>query len=814
MFRAGLILLSCLCCQLSFAKEIKTTGVPEGFEEFFEPQTTAVDVYFGGVFRGSTLATYTPDTISFDSPDEIIEKLPVKADAANLKIALSEPLAVNDDYLCEDKLECETPRPEVVDVVFDESKFRVDIYINSDLLTVRSYNDLKFLPKSKTPFSYVNNLTLNLNGSSGQNSNSQVRLFGQSIFSRYNAHIQSNWVVGSEQDFKFSQLYGQYDDTGYQTKIGFLNTSNRYFNFIGSQTYLGGAFGTSFNTRRDLDYISTMPIKVYIPTRSRVNIIKDDVVVSSQFYDAGNHNLDTSKLPSGAYNINIEIKGLNGSSETLNRFYVKTTSLPPADINVYYVSAGQMTKKNINTLVPELIEDEYFFRTGLGHRLSNNLGGDVSLAYGHDDVVLETGLYYYKKNYNFRPKLMLANQGRYGLSLYGLTRIGGASISYNAQQLWGGSDRSRGSVVHDSSSLLLTSGRSHTLSMSKTIFHGVAGFRWSSQKIGQSKKRTGLDVSYKRNIFTKATSRLDVTALVSKINKRDAISLGFEWRQTQDKTSHQTSLIARQNNVAGNPVSKDVALAYQGQLLEQSRGGQTYSADWRAQTSKDAKSIGVGGQYTNNKLRATAKLEKALDDSNSTTLYNASISTNIVGNANSIGFGGNESSTSALVMDIQGTAKDSEFEVLINGRKKSLAKVGRSVVVPVRPFETYDVKLKDVGSEFIAFDGKTMNHTIYPGNVPSLKFRADKLIVIVGNLVRHCEQADAKQCNQPVGDARINGAYEWTATDSNGDFQIEVSPAKLSDLSAQTREYSCKIKLPEFDIHESITYFDEPVLCE
>lgn len=810
-----MILLGCFFTQVSFAKNMSTTGVPEGFEEFFEPQTTAVDVYFGGVFRLSTLATYTPDTLTFESVDDVLSKLPIKEGAEQqLVAALSTPLAVNDGYICEEQHGCETLKPDVAELVFDESKFRVDLYINSDFLRVNSYNNLKFLPKSQTPFSYVNNLTLNVNGSSGQYSTSQTRLFGESIVSRYNAHIHSNWVVGSEQTFKFDQLYGQYDDAGYQTQVGFLNTSNRYFDFIGSQTYLGGAFGTSFNTRRDLDYISTMPIKVYIPTRSRVNIVKDNVVISSQFYDAGNHNLDTSKLPSGAYNIDIEIKGLDGSTETVNRFYVKTTSLPPADLNVYYVSAGQMTEKNTQTLVPELVDEEYFFRSGLGHRLSNNVGGDVSLAYGYDDVVLEAGLYYYNKNYTFRPKLMLANQGRYGLSLYGFTQLGGASISYNAQQLWGGTDRPRDPLSHDPHSLLFASGHRQALSVSKTIFHGVAALQFSSQKIGKSKTRNGLDLSYKRNVFTKATSRFDVTALVSTSNERDSISLGVEWRQTQDKTSHQASLTARQDHIGNQSASTDVALAYQGQLLEQSRGDQTYSADWRAQTSKDSKSIGVGGRYTNNKVRAAANIEKAVGESNSTTLYNASVSTSIVGNANSIGFGGNQSSASALVMDIQGTANESEFEVLINGRKKAIAKVGDSIVVPVRPYETYDVKLKDVGSEFIAFDDKTVKHTIYPGNVPSVKFRADKLIVIVGNLVRGCGQADTTQCKQPVGDARINGSYEWTATDSNGDFQIEVSPAKLSGLSAQTQEYSCKIKLPEFDIRESITYFETPVLCE
>lgn len=814
MRRCLFIFIACLCVQVGVAKEIATTGIPEGFEDFFEPQTTAVDVYFGGVFRVSTLATYTPETLTFDSVDEVLDKLPVKDNAVAVRVALSEPLAVNDDYVCDGGATCDTPDPDIAEIVFDESKFKVDVFINSDFLTVSSYNNLKFLPKSDTSFSYVNNLALTLNGTSGgQTQRRETNLLGQSTVASYNNHINASWMVGSEQSFKFNQLYGQHDNAGYQTRLGFLNTSNRYFDFVESQPYLGGAFGTSFNTRKDLDFISTVPIQVYIPTRSRVNIKKDDVVVSSVFYDAGNHNLDTSKLPSGAYNITIEINGLDGRSETLNRFYVKTSNLPPADLNVYYVEAGQMTEYSQNVLVPKSVDGEYFFRTALGHRLTNNIGSDVSLAYGYDDTVLESGLYYYNKHYNFRPKLMLANQSRYGVGFYGFTQFGGASISYNAQKLWD-DNKQNTSTLNAQPSLLLNAGSRHSLSVNKNIFRGVASLQWSANKRDGSVSNDSFSVSYKRNIFTRARSNLDVSALLTKNDKNQIVSLGLEWRQTQNVLSHQASLTARQNEVLNAETSTDVSLLYKGQLPEQTQGSQTYSASWRALKNEDAQSVGAGGRYSNNKLRATANVEKSLGDSEGAVLYNASVATSIVGNAHSIGVGGHQAATSALVMDIEGTAHDSEFDVIINDRKKARAKVGDSVVVPVRPFETYDVKLKDVGTEFIAFDDKTVRHTLYPGNVPSIQFRADKLIVIVGTLVKNCDKTDVSLCDEPVGNARINGAHEWTATDDNGDFQIEVSPSKLATLSAQTREYSCKIKLPKFDVNEAITYFETPVICQ
>lgn len=797
------LLLSISLLTPSFAKDIQTVGVPEGFEEFFEPQTTAVDVYFGGVFRVSTLATYTPDALTFESIDEVLVKLPIKDDTERVRDVLSQSLRVNDDYICDSKKQCDTPTPEVASIVFDESKFRVDLFINSDFLFVNSHNDLKFLPQSKTPFSYVNNLTANVSGASGQDTNAS--LFGQSLLSRYNGHINSNWVVGGNQNFKFNQVYGQYDQAGYQSRVGFLNTSNRYFDFVSSQPYLGGSFSTSFNTRKDLDFISTIPIQIYLPTRSRVSIRKDGVVLSSKFYDAGNHNLDTSGLPSGAYTVQIEINGLDGKQEIKEHFYVKTTSLPPAEVDLYYAEVGIITQKTQDAVVPESVEDEYFIRGAYSHRLANDLGVDVGLAYGYGDTVLESGLYYYNKGFNFRPKLMIADENRYGVGLYGFTQFAGATVSYHAQQIWGEKE----AETNDTHSLLLGEGSRHVFSVNKSVFDGVASLQWSSIKTSASDTNNGIDLSYKRSVFRQNNSTVDASFLISKTDDSRIYSLGIEWRQKQNKVNHTTSLNHRQMKTESN--TADTSLLYTGRLPNQMHGSQSYSAQWRALSSHDAKSMGASGKYANNYVRASTNIEKGLGEKNDAFLYNASLATSIVGNADEISFGGNEAAHSALIMNIEGTADEAEFDVFVNDKRKATANVGDVVVVPVQPFETYDIKLKDIGSEFIAFDDKTVSHTVYPGNVPSVDFRADKLVVVIGTLYKACSEL---VCEEPVGDARINGSHEWTATDSNGDFQMEVSPANLKNLVAETREFKCKIELPDIDIKEPITYFEEPVFCK
>lgn len=54
----------------------KRAFVPPGFENLLAPQTTQVDVYYGGAYLLATLATFTPNDITFLDPAAVAGKIP------------------------------------------------------------------------------------------------------------------------------------------------------------------------------------------------------------------------------------------------------------------------------------------------------------------------------------------------------------------------------------------------------------------------------------------------------------------------------------------------------------------------------------------------------------------------------------------------------------------------------------------------------------------------------------------------------------------------------------------------------------------
>ena len=89
-----------------------------------------MDVYYGGSYITSTLATFTPNGITLSDPRGLTDKLPNLADPEIILTALSDELDTNSAFVCltADQTGCGKLDPETVEVIFDENRFRVDVF--------------------------------------------------------------------------------------------------------------------------------------------------------------------------------------------------------------------------------------------------------------------------------------------------------------------------------------------------------------------------------------------------------------------------------------------------------------------------------------------------------------------------------------------------------------------------------------------------------------------------------------------------------------------------------------------------------------
>ena len=115
------------------------------------PQTTLVDVYRGGRFTGTTMGTIDQDKLRFHNPLDVVSRVPSMKDPDAILRALSGPLDLNSHLQCpaESVPGCGVLEPAVAGVIVDIETYRVEVFINSDLLDIQRVDRLKYLPQSE-----------------------------------------------------------------------------------------------------------------------------------------------------------------------------------------------------------------------------------------------------------------------------------------------------------------------------------------------------------------------------------------------------------------------------------------------------------------------------------------------------------------------------------------------------------------------------------------------------------------------------------------------------------------------------------------
>ncbi|MGB1271261.1 MAG: TcfC E-set like domain-containing protein, partial [Endozoicomonas sp.] len=327
------------------------SGIPEGFERLTEPQTTKIDVYFGGRFLISTPVVYTPESIEFTTPDEVVKHIPESSRKEVLIEALSGPLDRHDNFLCAG-FNCPLYDPDMAGVVFDESNFRLTLHINKNYLPPPQQPDLQFLPPSSADGAFLQTGNLLFSGShtSGDISSPDSEtwtFFGQSTLSLREQSLESHWDQDKERGFGIRSLSLASDHQGFYYNAGLIPGRGFGLTFSPDHTLLGVHMGSSARTLMDDGFNQSTRLPVFRANRGRVDVLRDGRLIHTEFQEAGNQLINTQSFPSGAYEITIKVYDGNILQDEETRFFVKTTFLPPSDIPQYFFELGQRANPQV-----------------------------------------------------------------------------------------------------------------------------------------------------------------------------------------------------------------------------------------------------------------------------------------------------------------------------------------------------------------------------------------------------------------------------------------------------------------------------------
>lgn len=778
--------------------QIKTKpGPPPGFEELATSQTTAVDIYYEGKLLGSTIATFTPTSIKLETPAEVVSFIPRISNKVEVTTSLTGELPINSDKVCLSDIQrdCGYLEPPVAGVIFDESYYKLFVFINAFYLLQEDIVRTKYLPESTTGFSTVNLFTSSISGSDGTDA---YTIGAQHIASLKQSRFQFEWDYTNTQNLSVDNFSIQHDKSIWSAEAGVFESSTQNSTFITQSDLLGARIYSSTNTRTDLAYSQSTEIFLFLATTSFVEIFKDDKLVTANEYQPGNQQIDTLLLPSGSYPIVLRITDSQGNVREEEFFFAKSGLLPPKDQPLYFAELGKIGDPSNRSTFPKYT-NEYLGRAGASYRLHDNFGINLEGLHGADTSLIQGGMTYLGSNYNLQSNLMRTSDSDWGVDIKGQLVRNNFNLNFSFRKV----ERNEENFDFDSVELLPNSFTQGTASASTAFAGGTLSFRARYNERLNQESTESLGILYRKPILRKNGFHVNLTS--SSFIQDDDLSfrlglsfnrnsdgkylfsnVGYAFQDTNEITEHDYEFNGQATYSGDNPTYGDYSL---GLFANDGIGSRAIGA--RAQSHS---SIG--------KNNLTYELIKDKSSGNFSRYYGDS-SFSVFSSGKDIAWGGKRNAQAGVIVALDSELSESPFEVFIDRQPKGYAKSGKSTVVGLVPYKNYQVQIKPRGDELVQFEDTIRNVTLYPGNVETLHWNIRPITILISNAVF--------ENGKPVSYAKFENTINFASTDDSGWFQIEIADFEPLVLSKNGKPV-CKITIPEVEIEQGIAYLEE-VIC-
>ena len=757
---------------------------PPGFEALLEPQDSLIDVYFGGRLLTAAMATFDPDTITFHTPEEIVEHLHDLVDRVLILNRLRGQLPVHANLICArpTATNCGSLEPDVVGVIFDAGRFKAELFLNQRYLVPRAPEVSMYLPKSDAELSLLQNFNTAVSGSSeGRDLYNLASIttlaYGENRLSAVTSYTDQNEIT-------VDTLAFQRDRRGREIVGGLFRTRGRGLSFIREQDLWGVRFASSINTRTDLALASGIPLEVFLPLRSRVDIIKDGRLLITEFAEAGNQILDTRSLPDGAYDVTLRIRDTGGVREE-TRFFLKATRLPPAGERFFSFEAGRILDRQTASAFPT-DTGKWIVRGGVTQRISNRFGLETGLAATNDEVVGELGLFVQGRLYELQAQGYYGNDFRRGGSVSSRLNVGSISITGDLRQTVG---------EDDPDSIMPQSLTQQTIALRHRLASGTV--TWSARR---NRRRQGdtnsTSVSYEQPLLSAGRANVELTVDVTREGDEFLGLIGIRAQVGRGKWSSELRPRFRYDEIGAQDSMGYQTDGYLSWFNPSSRHGDLRFI-LNATNNETHTSYGTRFKYDNRFGQSELEVNRIETRDRKLTGYTGNINTSVLISPGSIAFGGQRRQQSAVVLALDGKADDATFDILVDGQRRGYAPAGSKTALHLRPFETYTIDVRPSRGAFVTYEGRAERVTLYPGNIVNLRWSVKEQVVVFGRIL------NARRA--PLADARISGPSGTGLSDEFGLFQLEiVKPDGELVFEVDDGTGSCRFKYPLEEVRNGI----------
>lgn len=755
-----------------FAASIKA---PEGFASLEEPRQLLADVYFGGMKVAEAQVVVEPGVLRFMEPGKLLESLPKFENPESIHVALQGKLPSNSDRVCStlNVENCGSLAPEQVGIIFDEDRFRVDIFIHSRFLKDIDPVETGYLPAPSNSPSMTSSMGLSLSGTSyGAHS---YNLQNRSIIALGEARLRTNSSYSSGLGLVTDDLVVELDRRNSRYSAGMFWAPGN--DMIGQRRIIGAGFSTQLDTRIDKDLLEGTPILLFLERAARVEVFADGRLLDSRVYEAGNNRIDTTSLPSGAYSLLLRVHQADGKVREEQRFFARNAQIAPVGKPLYFAFAGVLASTRRNR--PLSHSSTLFYQVGTAHRLSSSIALDASLIGTQHKNMFGIGGNFLSSKARFRAALLMSMQGDKGALLQGGTSsTGPLSIHFDLRTIRSSDGRpliphsihgetfdfkgprpaqlGAGSYTQGSGSFTYRFGSG---------FVGVAG-SYRRDKGYRSDYTIGPTLSYP--VLHNHGLQLLVQADAQRSRHSNAAYVGLRLLKVSNGRALVSSAGFASHRELGARAKRSTRSigSIAGEWYHQASDSTEWSVGAAAERTIQDTSVRTHGSLFSELGRVRGDLLHRFRNQASTQ-YGLSVQTGVATDSRSVAIGGRDLTHSALLVHVDGDAADVEFDILVDDVSRGRVSAGgkRSIFLP--PYRSYRVRLKPTQAVAISFDSQAKHFALYPGSVQTLRWTTKSLMTLFGQAVA----ADGG----PLANARVETEDGLGQTDDQGYFQVDMA---------------------------------------
>jgi hypothetical protein len=772
---------------------IESIGTPAGFDELARPREILIDIYFGGRKVGEAVAVSSPGTVRFNEPGKLLALLPDVSPSPELIAALSGDLPSHPELVCSagNSDRCGSLMPDVVGIIFDEGRFRADLFVAPRLMPTVRPNRNVYLKPPTAPVSLTSSVGLAISGSSRTSTSYNVQ--NRTVLAFRNLRIRSDSAYASGLGVIVDDLVAEVDRRDLRYSAGLFWAPG--LDLTGRRRIVGAGFGTQFDTRADRDTLQGTPLILFLQQPSRVEILVDGRLVSSGAYQAGNNVLDTTALPDGSYPLVLRVQEAGGRVHEERRFFVKNAQIAPVGKPLYFGYVGMLANTRPNR--PISLSKTLFYQIGTARRLSNALALDLSAIGTDKKGMVEAGAWLVTRHARVRVAGLVSTAGDHGaLVQLGSSGQGPLNFSFDLRRIW---------TRHDQPLLPLPSyidnfgapapTGAQVGNGSYTQISGSVGYNFGTaylSVIGSLRHDKGIATDYSVGphvswpVVNYRGMQLMLEADAQRTRTSTTTFLGFRMLYTSGGLSVLSSA-GRASRSTGEHSTADrtrAVASLTGEYFHESEDRTQMSLGGGFDRNLDSTNVHGTGSLYSRLGSARADVLGSLDGGG--VQYGLTMQTGAAVNEHVVALGGRDIEQSALVASLDGESSGSAFDVLVNGQPRGRLTAGGSLPIFLQPYRTYAVRLRPIGPTAVDYDSGSREITLYPGNVQQIRWSVHSLYTVFGQAL--------SPDGRPLANAMVQSRRGVGETNGEGYFQIDVAQGDMIAISVGSA-HSCHVRV-------------------